>query len=443
MTDSRNGRVGQILAAATDLHRGGRANAAEAGYLEVLEIAPGHPDALHFLGVLRHQQGRSDEAVELIRSALETVPHNVSMRSNLGNVLKETGRLDEAESCYLRVLDREPGFADAHCNLGIVRRERGDLTAAVDCFRRAVDCEPGHAESHLNLGLLAREKTDWKSALEHFRCALEHHRTAAIRDQSARNLLVTLQRVGRTDESVAVLRRWLDAAPDNPVARHMLAAMSGENVPARASDDYVCATFDSFASSFDNVLERLNYRAPQLVAAEFERFVASLGDKPSVLDAACGTGLVGELIQSRSARLVGVDLAPKMLERAARREVYDQLIESELTAYLGNTHDRFDVITCVDSLIYFGDLRAVLRGARRVIRAGGWFCFTLERITDETGEQDFELQANGRYRHRRSYVRSELDAAGFTDISLTDMHAREELGEPVESLLAVARVADP
>ena len=38
-------------------------------YRRVLETDPNHADALHFAGVLAHQEGRSEEAVALIEKA--------------------------------------------------------------------------------------------------------------------------------------------------------------------------------------------------------------------------------------------------------------------------------------------------------------------------------------------------------------------------------------
>ena len=50
----------------------------------------------------------------------------------------------------------------------------------------------------------------------------------------------------------------------------MLAACTGREVPERASDDYIEATFDSFAASFESKLAKLSYRAPALIAAMLE-----------------------------------------------------------------------------------------------------------------------------------------------------------------------------
>ena len=45
------------------LQKGDQLAAAEEVYHQIFDIAPNHPEALHYAGVLAHQQGRSDEAL--------------------------------------------------------------------------------------------------------------------------------------------------------------------------------------------------------------------------------------------------------------------------------------------------------------------------------------------------------------------------------------------
>src|SRR5512132_1845718 len=63
-----------VLATAIRRHREGDCAGAEAGYLARLGAVPDDPDALHFLGVLRHQQQRTDEAIALVTRALAIAP---------------------------------------------------------------------------------------------------------------------------------------------------------------------------------------------------------------------------------------------------------------------------------------------------------------------------------------------------------------------------------
>ena len=76
-----------------------------------------------------------------------------------------------------------------------------------------------------------------------------------------------------------------------------------------------------------------------------------------VLDAGCGTGLCGPLVAPYARRLVGVDLSEGMLVHAKEKNVYHALMKAELTDYLHDNSEAFDLIVSADTLVYFGDLR--------------------------------------------------------------------------------------
>ena len=71
-------------------------------YRRVLEMAPDHPRALHYAGVLAHQQGRNEEALALIERSVAFVPDQADWYSNLGIVFQSEQRLDRAVEAYRR-----------------------------------------------------------------------------------------------------------------------------------------------------------------------------------------------------------------------------------------------------------------------------------------------------------------------------------------------------
>src|SRR5215208_3509678 len=91
----------------------------------VLETASGHPRALHYAGVLAHQQGRNDEALALIERSLALAPDQADWCSNLGIVLQADGRLDAAIDAYRRAIVIDSDHANAHNNLGVLLRATG------------------------------------------------------------------------------------------------------------------------------------------------------------------------------------------------------------------------------------------------------------------------------------------------------------------------------
>jgi predicted TPR repeat methyltransferase len=426
-------RLNQALQA----HQKGDLDTAERLYKKVLGQEIAQPDAMHYLGVLCHQRGRSDEAVELIRAALEATPNHPDAHNNLGNVLKESGRLAEAEASYRRALTCSPDHHNARVNLAVVLEAQNRLDEAFATYQAALERAPHHAHAHWMLGRVLCDHAecveDMERAVQCFRRAFElDGRNLAV----LQHLAMTLYALKRKDEAREVYRDWLSRDPDNPVPRHMLAACGGAPAPSRAGNAYVRDTFDRFASSFDQqLLEYLDYRAPQVLVDAFKRVLPKATDTLDVLDAGCGTGLCGPLLRPYARRLVGVDLSGGMLEKARQRGDYDELAEAEITAYLQQHAGSYDAIASADTLVYFGDLAPVFAAAFAALRPGGWFGFSLEANQGE----GIELCASGRYRHARRYVEDALHAAGYVDVRIAADSLRKEAGQPVASWVVLAR----
>jgi predicted TPR repeat methyltransferase len=270
-------------------------------------------------------------------------------------------------------------------------------------------------------------------AVQHFRAGIAHQPGYARCHEA---LATLLYRLGRADEAAEAFRDWATHEPGNPAAVHMAAAASQNQVPKRATDDYVRTLFDTFAGSFDSDLQRLGYRAPQLVADALENYAGNR-TLPAILDAGCGTGLCGPLLRVRCASLVGIDLSPRMLERARERGCYDELTVAELSAFMRSRLGAFDAVVSADTLVYFGSLEEPLGAARDALRPGGCLIFTLEMLTGEAAAH-YRLELHGRYAHSETYVRSALSAAGFELQGFSQQVLREERDLPVLGCLIVA-----
>jgi predicted TPR repeat methyltransferase len=431
---ARRGSRAADLRAAIALHRGGDLDRAEQAYERLLAADPEHIEALHFLGVLQHQRGRSDRAIASIRRAIALAPDYADAHNNLGNVLKETNQLEAALEAYRRAVSVNPGHADAWNNLGVLLRGRGEFGEADQAYRRAIELNPSLAAAWHNRGnLLARlDRLDEAEAA--------YRRVVALRPGqiTAYDALgKTLYRARKIDQAVGVYRQWLEADPESGIARHMLAACTGEAPPARASDAYVRDLFDGFAGSFDQVLDQLEYRAPALIRGVLQQRLPAPDAALVVADAGCGTGLCADFLRPYARRLVGIDLSPGMLARARARNIYDQLVEAELSAWLAGQSDPCDLIVCADTLCYFGALADAFSAAESALRPGGLLVFTVERSDNEVDA--YTLHPSGRYSHADRYVRDRLAAAGMTLVGLERVVLRREGGFDVNSLLVSAR----
>jgi predicted TPR repeat methyltransferase len=430
-------RLTDLLAAAIKKHQEGHTEEAAKMYQAILATSPNHVDALHFLGVAEHQLGHSEQALEYIDRALEEDPSHADALNNRGNILKKVGRLDEAERDYRRALELRPGDLNTRNNLGTIQRERCDWETAAATFRAVIAAKPDHAAAWQNLGNALSDLNQTQEALSAYHEAM---RLAPQSADSYRYLGKALYAEGRLTEATDVYRRWLAMFPNDAQALHNVAACTGEAVPSRASDDFVRAEFDGFASTFDGTLARLEYQAPGLVAEEVARLFASAEPRLAVLDAGCGTGLCGPLLRSRAAFLAGVDLSAAMVELARKQSVYDALVVAELTAYLREHEKTSDLIVSADTLVYFGDLGDVALAAAKSLRPGGALVFTVEHARQEETPDGYRINPHGRYSHTSDYLRRVLAKAGFEDPSLRAVHLRKEAGLWVEGWLASARI---
>ena len=367
------------------------------------------------------------------------MPDHADALNNRGNVLKSLHRLDEAEADYRRALELRPRDANALNNLGTVRRARGDLEGAVATFREVIALKPDHAPAWQNLG-------NSLAGLDRVQEALDAHREGMrLAPQSAdsyRHLGAILHAVGRTGEAAQVYREWLARFPDDPRARHLVAACSGEGAPRRASDEYVRTEFDNFAPTFDASLARLGYRAPTLVAERVTEIFGVPQARLVLLDAGCGTGLCGPLLRPAASVLVGVDLSAAMVELARQRGVYDTLIVEELTAFLRQHVQANDLIVSADTLVYFGDLTEVTMAAAGALRPGGALIFTVERAEPEDAPSGYRINPHGRYSHTFNYLLQVLDEAGLADPAIREVTLRKEAEKWVDGWLVSARIPD-
>lgn len=104
--------------------------------------------------------------------------------------------------------------------------------------------------------------------------------------------------------------------------------------------------YADWAESYDgDTVGGMGYVAPVIAA---EALAGALGEAEAVLDAGCGTGLVGlELKRRVDAAIDGIDLSPGMLEQARDKGVYRHLAEADLTVRLDVPDDSYDGVVSV------------------------------------------------------------------------------------------------
>lgn len=256
--------------------------------------------------------------------------------------------------------------------------------------------------------------------------------------------LAQVQRItGQGDIAARTRQRALDAeaanlglqGEDRAAAAHFFFAVEGGHVqPQTMPPGLVARQFDLYADYDEHLVERLRYRAPEVLDDLVARHLAPAGAALRVLDAGCGTGLAGLRFRPYAQHLLGVDLSAAMIERARARSIYDVLICGDILAVTAS-EAHFDLVIAADVMPYIGVLDPLMQGLFARVRPGGAIAFTTE-ASDTPG---VELRGSRRFAHGAEHVRSALVVAGFVDLVLESCTLRYESGEPVGGFAAFAR----
>jgi len=431
----------QLLDHAIDLHTSGAVEQAAQIYRQVLMQDAQEPTALHYLGIVLHQQGQNEDGIAYLRQSCDLQPDNAAWHNDLGNVLFATQQFAAAAQAYDMSLRFEPDDHEVWNNLGAAQLQGDDSAAAILSFQQALALLPDFVPALMHLGNIYEAAGD-KLTSAGYQCRA--YVLPPLQGKSREMLGISFYFLGRLQEAAEIYRLWMDEEPDNPIAAHMYAACSQTAVPGRASNNYIEQYFDRYADTFNaNLTDSLAYRGPELMRQGLQQ-IAAAGAQYDILDLGCGTGLCAPIAAPYRRSLIGVDLSGKMLDQARARGGYDGLFKQEICAYMDTRKAAFDIVLAADTVIYFGDLREVLNAVARSLRPGGHIIFTIEAVEPDeaSGGPGFHLHASGRYRHSKAYVSQTLQNADLLLVSLSDAVLREEIRRPVAGMLVIARRAD-
>ncbi|WP_179380241.1 tetratricopeptide repeat protein [Jannaschia marina] len=123
--------------------RMGEWDAAEADFRRALELNPGNPNVLNYLGYgLVEQRIKLDEALDMIERAVEARPNDGYITDSLGWVLYRLGRYEEAVDPMERAVELRPLDPLINDHLGDVLWAVGRKREARFQWQRALSLEP-------------------------------------------------------------------------------------------------------------------------------------------------------------------------------------------------------------------------------------------------------------------------------------------------------------
>jgi predicted TPR repeat methyltransferase len=279
---------------------------------------------------------------------------------------------------------------------------KGDLAASADLLAQAIELAPNFASAWFTLGEIRQQLGEREAAIAAFR-------NAHAADPGDRH-----------GASLRLMRLGAEELSGMPTA-------------------YVQALFDQYAPRFEaSLVDDLGYRGPALLFKAVLS-VRAAERKPAffkrAIDLGCGTGLAAAAFAREVDHFIGIDLSPRMIERARLTGHYAELEIADMLLGLRSKPDASaDLILAADAMVYVADLAPVFAEARRVLVTGGVLAFTTE-----THDGEAVILGEGlRYAHSVACVRASVEAAGLDLSRLEDLSARNEDNVPAPGLVVVA-----
>jgi len=406
-----------------------REEAVEA-FTTALNLEPGFNDALSNLASVLSGLGRYPESLNCYQELLKRGPQTPELYNSLGITLRSARRYDDAVESFSRALRLRPAYPDALNNLGNVLNDLQRHDEALDAYTQALGIDPAHRGALLNRARSLLPLGNNNAALADLRTHEEHYGDSlAALNLASYALLGIGQRTAAREKLEALLR--LD--PKNSSARHLLGALGGD-APRLADPAYARTLFDEFAARFESHLtERLEYHLPAQLPGILKRIDGEDAWYERALDIGCGTGLVGAQVRAFCSELIGVDVAPAMIEKASEKAVYDELAAVDISSWLDSTRASFDLIISADMIIYVGAVDELFRKLAAHMNPGARLIVSTER----SEETDLVLRETGRYAHSDAYMRRCAEEAGLKVTATSQINLRKERGEWLEGGLFV------
>lgn len=410
---------------------------------KVLEIDDKNFAALLNMGNACYAQGKFDEALRFYEKVYEINPNSYNAILNLANTSYNLGQFVRAISYAKTAIEKRPTSPEPYIVAGNSYIEIFKNDEASSCLKKASELAPASEFLCNSIANLFQKMKNWKQCL-HYAWKAFTLKGANVTIDDHINFAYFLYEAQEEENNAELVEKylslWEEAFAENPVVRHVCAALRNTQDVSLMDLTYVKNLFDGFAPSFDEILGELEYKVPDLIAEELKNHLKTkLFKKRRILDLGCGTGLCAQALKAYfpNEEFYGVDISDRMLYEAEKKGIYKQLVATDILNFLANNETLFHAVVAGDVLTYTGDLKPLFRELVAAVKFQGFFAFSISKNTFNTN--DYFLTPSGRFVHSLQYVLRLLNYCGFKKLSVNETVLRHEGDKEVVGYIIVAQ----
>ncbi|RXJ68884.1 hypothetical protein CRV08_05450 [Halarcobacter ebronensis] len=335
-------------------------------------------------------------------------------------LFQKSGMINKAKVIYEDILNENETNFKACFELGDCYEKIKDYNKALFYFKKASKLNSKCYVCHLNMSKIYEKLSKFEFSLFHL------DRVVSICPDFYEALFLIAQcyrKMKNESKMIEYLNKTLSKLPKHPGANHLLASINKEII-SEFSSEYAEDLFDRYAGHFEeHLVSSLKYQVPFIIKEKLE--LLNLSNESKVLDLGCGTGLLGKTIIKQFSNIVGVDISTNMIEETRKKDIYSKLYIKDISDFLSQNTEKFDLIIAADVFIYIGNIETIFNYVEKSISSDGYFIFTVE-LSLETNIKDFQLAKSGRFSHDISYIVALCKNIGFEIVEKEEIILREE-----------------
>jgi len=403
-------------------------DAAIKSYSTAIDIQPNYTDAYYNLGLALTKANRFAEAMNTYQALLELAKEHAGGQFQLGRLLMQQHQYQQAISYFSRIEQDYPAHFETQANLATCYLKLGWLNQANTHYLRALNVKPDDTQVLFNLGVIAMQSQRVTEAIAFYTRLLNHD---ADFYAAHNNIAVAYLSVKNRKKALEHFREALRIQPDKAL-EHTIDILMQDKELSSSPPEYVRALFNAYADHYDaHITQTLKYSVPEQLFKVVNDYTDVKQTNWTILDMGCGTGLCGELFKGEHNTLIGIDIAVEMLNLAAEKKIYQQLIETDIVEFLKEQHDVYDLIIAGDVLVYMGELHELFDTVYQTLHRDGLFAFNAEIDANK----DYRMTESGRFAHSKAYLDGLILTNQFNIVTYKVIHLRTQNGVPVHGHL--------
>ena len=181
-------------------------------FTKVLELRPEFDQAAIDMAATYESMGDYPHAIETYRSLLDQDDQRAAVLQRLTQLLLQQRRFTEALE-YLRLaVESGLGGQETNRKIGLVHLELEQYDEAIAVFGDMLEKDPSADNIRLYLGIAYEEKGDLANAYSEFN---KISRNSAQYFEAVSHIALILKEQGKAEEAIAVLKKIIEAYPEN------------------------------------------------------------------------------------------------------------------------------------------------------------------------------------------------------------------------------------